>query len=646
MANPAWQTDELGEEWVESTSPSPPHRPPSSPKVPGKQVRSGSARSSGSIKAGGPGGGFGSLADKRGSLRSLGYSAPRGLPSRPPSSENANTSPLRIVSGHRSGSRLFPSGDYIVPQGTGLLSPPSSRSSSEGDAPSRTEVEGRETIGGGGPGTCVVKDGVEDDRGGGLARIGAKSKDIFGKNALERMFEPPSPPSAPTSALTLASHSATADPAASTPASTTPQRPLPGSLSDLGASPTPSPAAIDEARRASHPFAPRNPSRLSKSMTPSSHSSNPPSETSQLPADDSAIVAADETLPPAEDEEEDEDEGQVHRDPGLGPYPSSGLETSLQHMSLASGEVETDLSPLARGATRFPFTFKAPIRTTSAQTGTATSETRTGSGSATVRGGSVRSHGHITAPASLDQQQDDEFEALFNEPDTGEGLSHSTVHRQEPPSQPLHQTSAYHQRPVRVAGARPPKSPKVRSKPRAHPASPHLPTNPNLRLFRSTYDTYTREHLSAIVDSIALDASPSPPPSQATHPRNTGNGRADVDAAEEGDDEGQGDTWGSATGSGGSLRSGGRSSTDSRSSKRLRLSPPSPRRQPRDWGNVGLEIMGRIKGRQVEESTTSASPYHSQSGQSGQSGVSGTSLVDEDGELMRFLSTRYERTRN
>lgn len=401
-------------------------------------------------------------------------------------------------------------------------------------------------------GTCVVKDGVEDNRGGALARLGVKSKDIFGKNALERMFEPPSPPTASSD-----------PPPASAPLEIkTPSRPPPTSTPSSGAS------SVEEVRRASHPFAPRNPSRLSKSMTPSSHSSSlAPSETSQLPADESAL---DDTLPAAE-----EDENSMSLlGPDGGPHD---VEHSMQHLSIEGDEV--DGSPLARGATRFPFTFNAPIRYSSGQTGSGTA-----SGSATVRGGSIRQ-----LPA------DDDFEALFNQPDNGDGPSHSTIHDIALPP------DARGKR-----GALPPKSPK-------------LPPNPNLRLFRSTYDTYTREHLSAIVDSIGIEASPSPPPPASAQYREW----SPADSASPGGHEGSGrsgegdaDSWGTGTGTHSSEES-----TDSRSSKRLRLSPPSPKRQPRDWGNVGLEIMGRIKGRQVEESTTSASPYQS-----------GGSLVDEEGE--------------
>lgn len=515
-----WQTDELGEEWVESSSP-----PPESPSEKRTSVSKPKQLSTSTSK--------GSIANKRGSLRSLGYSAPRGLPTRDYSSLE------RVVSGHGGGSRLCPSGEFLIPQGTGLLSPPSSRSSSEAESEAAVDVEVA-------AGTCVVKDGVEDNRGGALARLGVKSKDIFGKNALERMFEPPSPPVAPSAGVTPAE-------------SATPSRP------HVASTPSSAASSVDEVRRASQPFAPRNPSRLSKSMTPSSHSSSlAPSETSQLPIDESILDA---TLPA----EDDEPSLSMNQDGGA----EAIVEQSMYQLSLKSGEVETDMSPLARGATRFPFTFKAPVRTASGHTGSGT-----GSGSATIRGGSVR------------LPHDDDFEALFNQPDNGEGPSHSTIH--DNPNQPRQKL--------------PPKSPK-------------LPPNPNLRLFRSTYDTYTREHLSAIVDSIGIEASPSPPPPAAGSyrewsPGESGSPSSGQRSGSGRSGDGDGDSWGIGTHS-------SEGTSDSRSSKRLRLSPPSPKRQPRDWGNVGLEIMGRIKGIQVEESTTSASPHQS-----------GGSLVDEQGEFV------------
>ena len=124
-------------------------------------------------------------------------------------------------------------------------------------------------------------------------------------------------------------------------------------------------------------------------------------------------------------------------------------------------------------------------------------------------------------------------------------------------------------------------------------------SKPGLQLFRSTYDTYTREHLSALVDSIAIEESPSP------------------DASPRGDDEEE--RWQSdgspvqdgESGPSGSSGSRTRSSevSDARSSKRMRLSPSSPARKiggVRDWDARARVMMDKIRDREVE-STTSAS---------------------------------------
>jgi hypothetical protein len=457
---PAWQTDELGEEWVESTSP--PLNPAPLPSLHQQTL----TLNIDSVKA------------KRGSLRMLGHAAARALP---PSRSSSASSQPRIVSGH--GNRpLVPSGEFLVPPGSGLLSPPSSRSSS-GEGPPVDIAAG----------TCMVKDDVEDDRGKALAKAaGVKGKDIFGKNALERMFEPPSPPQPPAEPLV-------------------PSR----RVSENGAEP----------RRASHPYAPVNPSRLSKSTTPSTASvtSSPaPSETPTPTVRQSGfdeLILQDETFP-REDTGLYVDVEDLHRQDNnmLNAQPPTDL-------TLRSGEVETDLSPLARPS--YPFTFAASVRTPS---------DGTGSGSATVRGGS-----HRTFEPSLELLE-------------GGEPSHSTLHRPR------------------------------RSRQQGSPSS----SNPGLRLFRSTYDTYTRDHLSALVDSIAIEPSPSPPAPDASDLRDWSPSASPSDQSP-------------STSRSGTMSSG----SDSRSSKRLRLSPPSPR-GPRDWGAHGRAMMERIRGR-AEESTTSAS---------------------------------------
>lgn len=489
---PAWQTDELGEEWVESTSP-----PLDTIPLPTLPVPVPAMSKAESIRA------------KRGSLRMLGHAAARALP---PSRSNSTSSQPRIISSHSVGSGIIPSGEFMVPPGSGLPSPPSSRSSS-GDGPD-SEPTANAPIG-----TFVVKEGVEDDRGRALAKAaGVKGKDIFGKNVLEKMFEPPSPPQPPAEPLA-------------------PSR----RVSENGAEP----------RRPSHAYAPANPSRLSKSTTPSTVSTmssaapseaspegeqsgitDPVAEDDTMPAEDATLPAEDATLPaddatlPAEDTGLYVDVDDLHRQ-----NTETAGEAPPRDLTLRSGEVETDLSPLAQP--NYPFTFAATVRSTS---------DGTGSGSATVRGGSQRI-----------------FEPSLEPLESGEP-SHSTLNR----------------RPQRD-----------------HGVSPTRSSRPGLRLFRSTYDTYTREHLSALVDSIAIEPSPSPPVSTPRNPRDWSPSRSLSDRSP---------STSASRSASGTTSSGG----ESRSSKRIRLSAPSPRRGPRDWGAQGRAMMDRIRVR-AEESTTSAS---------------------------------------
>ena len=248
---PAWAT-ELEEEWIES-SPSPPHVPAELP------VESLTKLTADSIRA------------KRGSLRALGHAAPRSLPL-------SRSNSAKIVSGHGEGRALSERSDNLPVED--VLSPTSYRSSSNPE-----EV----------PGTFVVKEGVEDDRGKALAR---KGRDMFGPSALEKMFQPPSPPALPQQAGT-------------------------------------SSVQAVEPRRPSHAYAPTNPSRLSKSVTPSTASSITMSE---LPSrghqENSAVlqemVAADSTSSLIASAEEDSGERQS------GPF-----------------------SPPDHAG--FPFTFEAPL---------------------------------------------------------------------------------------------------------------------------------------------------------------------------------------------------------------------------------------------------------------------------------------------
>ena len=493
---PGWHTDELVEEWVETSQVISPQLATADLPEPVTQ-RADQA----SIRA------------KRGSLRMLGHASARGLPPRALSAAGTQSSTLA--------SKRAVSSVSVISE-HGLPSPPESRTSS-GSGGEHEEVVA---------GTFVVKEGVEDDRGKNLARkpfmAGKGGKDIFGPSPLERMFEPPSPPQPQT-------------------ADDSPQQPLPREPS--------------EPRRASHQYAPANPSRLSKSITPSNVSSlsNQPSE----------LPSPDQTQPM-----HDEDSVFVEqRSPEGDPEPQAEQSTGrLGEMTLKSGEVETDLSPFAKpGPSNYPFTFNAPVRVTSTSSGTGTG---TGSGSATIRGGSTRSRGI--------------FEPPLGPFDDGEP-SHSTIHERQP------------------------------TKRSAIPAQLSRSTasqNPALRLFRSTYDTYTREHLSAIVDSIAIEPSPSPPSLVNAH-----NLRDWSPPASNSVSPGSGSPFDSGSGS---------SLSELRSSKRLRLSPVSPRRQPRalrDWGAQGRAMMDRIKDL-AEDSTTSASQSRSQTA---------TASEQPDGESFRYL---------
>ena len=369
-----------------------------------------------------------SLRVKRGSLRALGHAAPRGLPT-----SRANSA--KIISGHGEGRVLSERSSNITTED--VLSPPSSRSSSGAVG----EVAG----------TFLVKEGVEDDRGKALAK---KGRDMFGPTALEKMFQPPSPP----------------DP---------PERPKASSNFP------------ENTRRASNPYAPANPSRLSKSMTPSTASSITMSE----------------------------------------------LPTKLD-ISLAREDAVIQSRTSSLPQQDFSFIYPAP----EAQSSTATAyEAPLG-----------------TAPYPSDDQ-----------PVTINNISHSTLREQ-----PGH---ARNRKSSSKAGS----------------------TNPGLRLFRSTYDTYTREHLSALVDSIAIEPSPSP-----TSIPNTRDLREWSPSA-------------SISGSGES------ESSDMRSSKRMRMSPSSPEQEDRgvrDWGAQGRAILERIRARKVE-SATSASVSRSDELEEGKSPV-------------------------
>ena len=452
MDVPAWQTRELEEEWVE---------PERSPPFPSDALPTESLPlpTNDSIKV------------KRVSLRALGHAAARSLPA-PRSPSGASP---RIVSGHGEGRVL--SEKYDNGQGGHLPSPPTSQSSNEAHEKEPAA------------GTFVVKDGVDDDRGRQLARNAfgkAKTTDMFGPTALEKMFQPPSPPPQPQ----------VIEP-------TSNPNPDPVLHDDT---PTPAP------RKPSHPYAPANPSRLSKSVTPSTVSG---STSFSLPSPEDMYPSNIDENGPDVSYTVEGGEGETSQ--------------SARRHHLLSGEVETDLSPLLRGG-NYPFRFNAPLRSASRP--------------------------------NREEDYDKLFDPSLSPFGSGEP-SHSTLHRV----------------------------------PHTKHGMSSIEATSGLRLFRSTYDTYTREHLSALVDSIAIEPSPSP------------TGDPNASGAREWSPEGTPSYFGSGSRSG--SKSGSRLSdeNDMRSSKRMRMSPCSPGRQVcgmRDWGAQGRAMMDKIRGRDAE-STTSAS---------------------------------------
>ena len=419
-ADPAWQTGELGEEWVEP-SPSPPQTVSALPTDSLPQASTNSIR------------------QKRGSLRSLGHAQDRELPL---SRSNSIGSDLGVF--HDDGSLRTDSGRILSER---------LENGVREDVDGQARTKGTERA----AGTFVVKDGVEDDRGGYLARnnqVAGKGRDMFGPSALEKMFQPPSPP----------------QDTASTGASV--------------------PPGVQTERKTSHAYAPINPSRLSKSVTPSTVSTS--MSMSNFP-DESGL----------QDQQLDDQETRIYEE--------------------VSDVVLGEESFIGAGPAP-EFTFQSPMPDVSAQ---------------------------------------DEFEAqkpIFDPSlspfATGEP-SHSTMHGRASRDQEA--------------------------------------AKPGLRLFRSTYDTYTREHLSALVDSIAIEPSPSP-----------NNGSYSGELMRREDDAESSSPSRSGTGSSHS-RSRSSDEYEGRSSKRLRMSPTSPARDAggvRDWGAQGRAMMDKIRGRTVESNTS------------------------------------------
>lgn len=476
MSAPGWQTEDLAEEWVESTSfsdisPSPPKAQSPRKTTGDEQHRQFSA-----------------------SFRQISFNGQDQMA--------RQVTPMRIVSGHVNGGR----GHLPDMSVQGLLSPPTSDSGSS---------QGKQEIAV--AGTFVIK---EDDD---LAKL-AHSKalpanpftpkggkgDFFSPLALERMFQPPSPP---------------------TPAVPLPITNLDAPMHHVAEINTFQQTTVTTERRVSaiyNPYAPANPSRLSKSVTP-------PSRT------DSTI-----------DTTQDTSQTQTELDMETGEH-ADDVTVKLDGVRAESEregyEYETDLSPLreqtndVHDAHRgYQFTF-----------------------SVSPRSDSLPSRHR---QPSFSPPVDDFY-------DQAAGPSHSTINARHLP-----------------------------------PLSPAGP-NPPLRLFQRTYDTYTRDYLSAIVDSIPVG--PSPP---GTTPRRAFFSNTSHPTLSQ--HEGASPSDSSSTPSDPSA---------SRSSKRIRLSPPDwhqrgpgryehspspspPVRSPRqpdarrDWGRQGMEVLRRIRESRGSPATT------------------------------------------
>lgn len=507
------------------TSPSPPGTPTEAPSGPSQA----------------------SVHTKRGSLRSLGHgSAARTLPPSRRGSAASSPEKERWVS------------NPLVRSFSGMPSPPTSVSD-DGELPARERdrsASAPSTTRA--PGTFVVKEG-EDTHGKAFPiNPFAQGKDIFAALPLERMFDPPSPQAEPTVDITNASmvYSEQAQDVAS---DSSPERsasvdyPEPtrevspsfeyskrnassnATPRSFSTTPSTSPSDTTGSRRVSHQYAPVNPSRLSKSMTPSDNSFTTTAESSRaqtpsLPLDEEADMSLERIQEPTEpygdvtraypEDTAAYGEERTGRDGDSAGFESVDLDTTREDQA-KSGEVETDLPQ------DYKFTFSAP-----------------------------RSNSREGTPV---------FEPSLAPLEGGEP-SHSTL--------------------------------------RLRPAASNL----GLRLFRNTYDTVTREHLSALVDSIAIQASPSPPSMpNAKNLRHWSPEHTESPAPRNGSDS---DSL--------STPESGSTLSDARSSKRLRMTPPSPRGPSalRDWRARGNAMLERIRVTDPELSWTSGSRSgtHSYSG--------------------------------
>lgn len=531
---PAWQTDELLEEWVE-TSPSPPGSP--------HNENSASPVLQDAV---------GSVNAKRGSLRSLGTgSAARALP--PSRKSSLNNGPEF----QRSPSNPF------IRKASGMPSPPTSASGTSASGASE-DGEHEENKSPPAAGTFLVKEG-EETHGHAFPKnpFGA-GRDMFAALPLERMFEPPSPPVAGLSASPPPmSEPAQSPPPQSVEASPSPPPGTPGP-SYTGAYPSnsrstspkePPPESIQ--RRISHQYAPVNPSRLSKSITPSDNSFATTADSSRAPTPPAPALLDDE-----EDMEADLDLTGVYESPGVSAHLYTG------HSGLPNPRDLDDEFSSPERSERLQFYNRHDVsRSPSKELDSMLNTTQDASsaGPSSMRELPSPDRDSLSPIASRDYQFT--FEASV--PDSPGELSDPHF---DPSSDQLANGDPSH------------------STLRHRAAS----ANVGLRLFHHTYDTYTRDHLSALVDSIAGKGSLSP---------------------EAPDVRGLRDWSPAATNSAGSPDSRGfsatpsSSSSDGRSSKRLRMSPPSPGGPPpsRDWHAQGRLLMDRLRIHDDDLSATSDS---------------------------------------
>ncbi|BEJ01381.1 hypothetical protein CcaverHIS631_0600630 [Cutaneotrichosporon cavernicola] len=596
MSAPAWQTDELGEEWIE-TSPSPPTTP-----VPTETVVRGSVH------------------NKRGSLRSLGHgSVARALPPR-------RASAMSLPEGRS------PSNPYVR-NASGMLSPPTSASSDDGrDTEYKLKSSLRSTRSVSAPtqssakGTFVVKDG-EDTHGKAFPRNAFVNRDMFSALPLEKMFEPPSSPMAILEEEEPTSSGSTSRAASSTPSvaelalvespspiespasgESTPSRSTP--TATIMASTTTAPRALSlsphwsgstpssgsEGRRVSHQYTPAHPSRLSKSMTPSDNSFSTTTANSSrvaTPAPDGEEDMSVEhehdslLLPVVPDDTVEEpthhydDTAQTH------PYDDSNLPTNpYDHTNHPTNPYDNTDHPTIpydehttqdeRGVEDEPQTGTTRIRVAQSQAGTTRiRDLESQMGTTRIREESTE------APSGLHGKYPFNFSAPVGNARDVDGLDRSETPEFEPSLAPL-------------AGGEPSHS--TLNEP------PEL-TNVGLRLFRNGYDTYTREQLSAMVDSLANH--PSPPATRNTIPR-----RADL---REWSPEASGtpDAYRSASYSNSLTPES--ATSDSHSSKRIKLARPEPRGPTaiRDWRAQGNAMLERIRVTDPDFSSTSASDSRS-----------------------------------